>query len=68
MAKKSDDKISSRGVGLKASEWAVLEKLANELDTTPHAIAAYGIRYFLKAYDEGRIKPQLRKTHTLPDL
>ena len=68
MAKQTQDKIQARGVGLKQSEWAELEQIARQMDTTPHAIAAYGIRYFLKDYRAGKIKPQSKKINTLPDL
>ena len=68
MARKSQDKISARGVGLKASEWVELEKIAAEVGTTPHAIAAFGIRYFMKDYRAGKIKTQTKKIQTLPDL
>ena len=66
--KKLDDIIKARGVGLKVSEWEEVEKIADDLGTTPYAVAAYGIRYFLKAWHEGRIKPETKKTQTLPDL
>ena len=66
--KKPDDVIRSRGVGLKLSEWSEIDQIAVELETTPHAIAAYGVRYFLKAWREGKVKPQTKKTQTLPDL
>jgi len=61
------DIIEARGVGLKKSEWAELEKIATELGgMTLHAVTAYGVRYFLKAYRAGKIKPV--STQTLPDL
>ncbi len=66
--KKVDDSIKARGVGLKLSEWEEIEKIADDLGATPYAVAAYGIRYFLKAWHEGKIKTETRKTQTLPDL
>ncbi len=68
MAKKPDDIIKPRGVGLKQSEWEELEKIADDTGLKLHAVAAYAIRYFIKAYREGKIKPQARKINTLPDL
>lgn len=65
---KSQDKISARGVGLKASEWAELEKIAEEIGITPHAAAAYGIKRFMKDYKAGKIKTQTKKIQSLPDL
>ena len=63
-----DDKIQARGVGLKISEWAEIDRLAEELSITPHAVAAYGVRYFLKASRDGKIKTETKKTQTLPEL
>jgi hypothetical protein len=70
MMKRDSDIIRSRGIGLKLSEWEDVDKIAAELGITPHAIAAYGVRYFLKAWHEGKIKTetQVKKTKTLPDL
>lgn len=65
---KTDDPIESWGVGMKASEWRDVEKIAAELGTSRHKIAAYGLRYFLSAYHEGKIKPETKKTQTLPGL
>lgn len=62
------DVIKARGVGLKASEWARLESIAGELGITLHAVSAYLLRYGLKAYDQGRIKPEQKKTMELPEL
>jgi hypothetical protein len=68
MAKRTDDKIQTRGIGLKLSEWGEVDGIAEELELTPHAVIAYAVRYFLKAWHEGKIKPQTKKTHTFPDL
>ena len=68
MAKKADDRIQSRGIGLKLSEWEEIDKIAAELELTPHAVTAYGIRYFLRDWHAGKIKPQVKKTHSLPEL
>lgn len=66
--KKPGDIIAARGVGLKKSEWAQLEKISKELGTSLHSVTAYGVRYFLKAYQAGKIQPETRKTQKLPDL
>lgn len=69
MAKKNqEDIIKTRGVGLKQSEWEELETIANELGITLHAVSSYGVRYFLKAYRQGKIKPETKRTQTLPKL
>ena len=66
--KKPKDIIEARGVGLKQSEWAQLEKISKELGVSLHSVTAYGVRYFLKAYQAGKITPETRKTQKLPDL
>jgi hypothetical protein len=70
MPKQTKDKIQARGIGLKGSEWAEVEKIAAQLDTTTHAILTYGVRYFLKHWREGKIKThtEVKKTQSLPDL
>ena len=69
LAKTSTDKpidiIESRGVGLKQSEWAFIEKAAAELNLTTHGLAVYLLRYGLKEYKAGKIKT---KTQTTLDL
>jgi hypothetical protein len=67
MAKK-DDVIKPRGVGLKQSEWAELEKIAQDAGMKPHAVAAYAVRYFLKDYHAGKIKPEKKEIQSLPEL
>jgi len=62
------DIIAARGVGLKTSEWVEIEGIAVDLGTTPHAVTAYAVRYFLKQYRAGKIKPETKKTQALPDL
>jgi hypothetical protein len=62
------DIIKARGVGLKISEWEELEGIRRELGITLHAVTAYAVRYFLKAYREGKIKPEKRTTQNLPEL
>jgi hypothetical protein len=62
------DIIKARGVGLKLSEWAQLEQIAGELGITLHAVTAYAVKYFLKAYQEGKIKPEKKTTQSLPEL
>lgn len=69
MARKNkDDIIKARGVGLRQSEWTELEKIADDSGIKLHAVTAYAIRYFLKDYRAGKIKPQAKKIQTLPEL
>lgn len=56
----------TKGVGLKESEWAELQDVADELGQTQHAITAYAVRYFLKQYRTGEIQPENKPT--LPGL
>jgi hypothetical protein len=63
----SKDKIQARGIGLKASEWQELEKIAADIGITAHAAAAWAIRHFMNEYKAGRIKTQSKKVQALPD-
>ena len=63
---KPTDPVEATGVGLRASEWKRLEKIANELGETKHAVATYAIRDFMRRYEMGEIETQTRKT--LPGL
>jgi len=60
------DIIAAQGVGLKLSEWAVLDAIAADLEMKPHAIRVYAIRYFLAQYKAGKIQPQTRTVKRLP--
>jgi hypothetical protein len=62
------DIIDARGVGLKKSEWAELDAIAKEMEKKPHYIRANAVRYFLKQYRAGKIKPETKRTQTLPEL
>ncbi len=68
MTRKTDDIVKTRGVSLKQSEWDEIEKIAHEMGITPHAVAQYAARYFLKAWHSGKIKTETKKTITFPDL
>lgn len=48
------DKIASRGVGLRESEWAEVDRIAAEQNFTPHSVAAEGLRFFLAELAAGR--------------
>ena len=63
---KPADPVESTGVGLRTSEWKRLEKIANELGETRHAVAAYAIRDFIRRYEAGEIQTETRPT--LPRL
>ncbi|MEA3349927.1 MAG: hypothetical protein U9Q82_04835 [Chloroflexota bacterium] len=61
-----ENPVKARGVGLRESEWKEIEQIAGELNTTPHGLAVYAIRDFVKKYKAGDIETQ--KTQTLPGL
>lgn len=56
------DPIAARGVGLKVSEWAELERLASANGMTVHALAVKLLHYGLEALKSGRIKSKSQKT------
>jgi hypothetical protein len=68
MPKKTDDLVKSRGLGLKLSEWEEIDQIADDLSWKPHAVVAYGVRYFLKAWRGGEIKKSTRILTELPKL
>ena len=49
------DPVKARGIGLRLSEWADLDKIAAELGIKPHALAAHALRDWLKRYAAGEI-------------
>jgi hypothetical protein len=55
---KEKDKTEPRGVGLKQSEWEIIDKIADEFgdSVTSHAVTAFGLRYFLKQYQAGEVE------------
>ena len=56
------DPIVSKGVGLRKSEWAEVKQIAAGMGTTYHALAVYGLRYFLQEYKAGKIKTETKQT------
>ena len=68
MPKKADEIVKSRGIGLKTGEWQEIDQIADELGWKPGAVVVYAVRYFLKAWHEGKIKTTTRTTKELPDL
>jgi len=68
MTKKKDEMSQPRGVSLKVSEWREVESIADKLNVKPGNVAQYAIRYFLKQYKAGEIKPVTKTTKELPEL
>jgi hypothetical protein len=67
-AKDKADIVKPKGVGLKDSEWRELEQIADKAGLKLHAITAYAVRYFLRDYRAGKIKPEKKTVQSLPDL
>lgn len=66
--KQAGDMVKIRGVGLKMSEWEEIEKIGDSLGIKPHAVLQYAVRYFLKAWHEGKIKIKTETRKAFPDL
>lgn len=49
------DKIRPVGVGLKASEWEQVQRIAEKAEISPHALTRYAILKFIQMYENGEI-------------
>jgi len=63
----------SVGVGLKESEVALLDEIADELGVTRNALMRYGLRYFLRQLQTGALdlakdvqEPEMKKRLKMP--
>jgi hypothetical protein len=63
----------SVGVGLKESEVALLDEIADELGVTRNALMRYGLRYFLRQLQAGTLdlakdvqEPEMKKRLKMP--
>ena len=65
---KKQDRIEAKGAGLKKSEWAELDKIADDLGMTSHAVHVYAVRYFMAQYKAGKIKAQEKTVKSLPNM
>lgn len=63
-----DDKVRAYGVGLKASEWAAFEAIAERMGVTRYNLAAWALRYFMDQYESGSLPVREEKRETLPGL
>jgi hypothetical protein len=66
MAKEPEDKTSVIGIALRASEWAQLQKIADEVGMKRGALLSYAVRWFIKQYLAGSIETVSKRT--LKDL
>jgi hypothetical protein len=62
------DPVMPIGIGLKTSEWARIEEIAQDLYTTRHALAMWALRDFIRRYLEGEIETRTETKKTLPGL
>lgn len=65
---KGDDPVKAVGVGLRASEWARLQAIADELQVSRHELAMFIMRDWLKRYEAGeRPKTRTKKELVMPE-
>lgn len=62
------DPVQSKGVGLRASEWARLKRAAEELGTNRNSLVGWALREFLKRYEAGELPVRTETRRTLPGL
>jgi len=56
------DPIQSQGVGLRASEWARLRAIADELGGVGlHELTVWAVRDFIRRYNAGEVKPETER-------
>lgn len=63
---KAPDPVTSRGVGLRASEWKRMEEIAGELGMKPGSLAAFALRFFLRSYERGEVPIESKPRPKLP--
>lgn len=57
----NSDPVRSRGVGLKGSEWEILDNIADEMNTTRHNLTVWIMRDFIRRYNRGEIETITKK-------
>lgn len=55
------DPIKARGIGLKQSEWARWDEIADQLGMTTHSLAAWALREFMRRWEAGEIPTETRQ-------
>lgn len=55
------DPVNPKGVGLKESEWAEVEEIADDLGVTYHALRVFFMRWAIKQYKAGNVEIPIRK-------
>ncbi|MCP4701122.1 MAG: hypothetical protein GY862_30350 [Gammaproteobacteria bacterium] len=66
LKKTKKDLVESRGVGLRQSEWAVIDDLAKETGQTYHGVMQHIAREYLKQLQSGAIILETTETKKLP--
>jgi hypothetical protein len=56
-----EKKVNPKGVGLMQWEWDEIERIAEDLGVTGHALAKFFLRYAVKQYKEGKVKIPTKK-------
>ncbi len=67
-AQEIKDPVMPVGIGLRVSEWARMGEIAQDLDTTRHALAMWALRDFIRRYDAGEIETRTETKQTLAGL
>lgn len=60
-APKSINKTVRRGVGIKESTFAEIEKIARDEGLNVNAVMRFGLEYFIEHYQDGEAKSALKK-------
>ncbi len=60
----AEGRTLATGVGLKESELELLDRIAAELDVARNGLLRYAVRYFLKAYLAGDVRPETQKQYS----
>jgi len=60
-----DDPITSRGIGLRSSEWAEIDRIADKWNVTPHNLTVMGLRYFMEQLAAGKVETETQPQTTI---
>lgn len=60
----AEGRTMATGVGLKESELELLDQIAEQLGVARNGLIRYAVRYFLKAYLAGDVRPETQKQYS----
>lgn len=60
----AEGRTMATGVGLKESELELLDRIAEQLGVARNGLIRYAVRYFLKAYLAGDVRPETQKQYS----